>query len=62
MGSSSTGKKSPGKSPDSADTGMWKDSSWEDRKLNLVNVFLLLHTSLVWLQIFSRPAWKNLCK
>lgn len=62
MGSSPAGKKSPGKPPDSADMGIWKDLSWEDRKLNLVNVSLFLHTSLVRLQILSRPAWKNFCK
>lgn len=40
MGSSPAGKKSPEKQPDSADMGIWKDSSWEDCKLNLVNVSL----------------------
>lgn len=41
MGLSPAGKKSPEKQPDSADMGFpWKDSSWEDRKLNLVNVSL----------------------
>lgn len=46
MGSSPAGMKSPEKQSDFADMGIWKDSSWEDCKLNLANISLFCTSHL----------------